>query len=95
MKTVFKFPLCSLDDIRDNIVVTMPGKATILSVGIQKGVLCMWALVDPVSKPAERRFRIAGTGHPLGSETMVFLGTTSMMGGDLIWHLFEVLAPAS
>ena len=88
MKTVFKFAL----DAEDYVDVAMPAGAKILHVGGQMGRIYIWALVDPNERQQLRRFRIAGTGHPISDEesTLFYLGTIHLAGDALIFHVFEV-----
>lgn len=86
--SVYKYP------IRPNDIVELdlPSGAELLKVADQKGTVCMWALVDP-SMPTERRkFRMAGTGHPIlePAEYLVHVDSWLMAGGSLVFHLFEI-----
>lgn len=88
MTTVFKYPV----EITDNVFVEMPVGAEILCVQLQRGVPCIWAKVDPKVVTSRRRFRWAGTGHPLNPERdHRYVGTVQMEDGALVFHLFEVL----
>jgi hypothetical protein len=62
MKTVWKFPI---NNIADYVTLDMPIGAKVLTVQIQQGIPCIWALVDTNTKTEHRRFRIAGTNHDL------------------------------
>jgi len=90
MMRVYKFPT-PIADLDDYIDVSMPRHAQILRVDIQGDALCIWALVDPESLLCTRRFRVAGTGHPI-TETenglLTFRGTFYL--GYLVFHVFEV-----
>lgn len=89
---VWKFPVWDGGDYSD---VDMPVGAQILTVQFQEGSgACIWALVDPQRSIERRRFRIAGTGHPINDPLLHYLGTFQMMGGALIFHVFEIAAPA-
>lgn len=92
--TVWKFPF----DIEDDIGVEMPRGARVLHVDAQFGRPCLWALVAPAAPKEVRRFRLAGTGHPLPPlDRVIFdwihVGSFQMAGGQLVWHLFEVSPP--
>ena len=79
-------------EIVDYVNFDIPKEGKILSVQIQHGTTCIWVLIDP-SQPKEKRyFKIAGTGHPITEpiETLDFIGTFQMVGGSLIFHLFEL-----
>ena len=90
MRTIWKFdrPLSSLDDV---IHIEMPRGAKVLSVGNQNGKLAIWAEVDTdySHRTETRRFRVAGTGHPL-NETCRFIGTVQFESGSLVFHIYEM-----
>lgn len=84
--TVWKFDV-KLDD---DTIVDMPQGAQVLSVQLQHGVPCVWALVDSDRPKVERRFSWRGTGHPCdGLVAKMFVGSIQMHGGSLIFHLFD------
>ena len=85
MKTVYKYPF----NIEDNFSLSMPEGAMIIYAECQHGVPCLWAFVDTLKRTVERKFRLAGTGHPI-IENIEHIGSFKMFDGDLIWHLFEV-----
>lgn len=59
--TIWKFPLSTTD----RQVLAMPRGATLLSVQIQRGVPCLWALVDSTSPMGKRYIAVYGTGNPI------------------------------
>jgi hypothetical protein len=61
-------------------------EAKIVTVAMQGGVLCFWAIVDPARKKVSRSFSVIGTGYeiPKFSE---YVGTA--FDGGFVWHLFE------
>ena len=72
--------------------VRMPTGAEVLSVQTQRETPCIWALVNPDAPPENRRFEVYGTGQPINlSRPLKPLGTVQMMGGYLIFHVFEVI----
>ena len=89
MKTIWKYELRAAGE---QCHIVPPG-AKSLSVQVQKGVPCVWMLVDPdaATDPRNtRRFFIFGTGHPIpDSEDLSFIGTFQLDDGDLVFHLFE------
>ena len=86
MVTIWKFPI----PITDHFEITMPEGSQVLSFQTQKGEPYIWVLVDPSQLPGSKKFRLAGTGHMIEEEGgYKYIGSTQMMGGDLIWHLFE------
>jgi len=88
MLTVYKYEL-KPDDYID---IHLPEDSQILTVQSQFDRPCLWALVNPENKSIVRRFRLAGTGHPIkeNKTALFYHGTFQLMGGSLIFHLFEV-----
>jgi hypothetical protein len=86
---VWKFPI----EYNDEIEVKMPAGARLLHVAEQYDAPCIWALVDPSADRVTRRFRLAGTGHPINipMNKLVHVGTLLIRGGQLVFHLFEIV----
>lgn len=87
---VWKFAT-ALCDVTDVTELDMPEGAKVLSAVNQRETLCIYAECDPQARVVKRRFRVAGTGHPL--EQLVnrrFIGTVVFMGGDLVFHVWEL-----
>lgn len=85
-KRVFKYPF----DVQDDVSITMPKGARILTVAAQYDRPCVWAEVNPDASPETRQFRLSGTGHALGNdEGLPYVGTFQLYGGMLVFHLFE------
>ncbi len=83
---IWKFDL----EITDTQHVILPMDARLLSVGNQRGNLCLWAIVNPVKAMETRCIEIIGTGNPI--EKLVgfhreFLGTIVI--DPFVWHVFE------
>lgn len=80
-----------IDDAEHDL--SMPAGANVLHVGQQSKIeVCFWALVVPDAIRVVRRFRVFGTGQPLGNASGVlldYLGTT--LAPPFVWHLFELL----
>lgn len=82
--TIWKFVLPFLGEG----VIQMPAVSSVLHVGAQGGHICVWALVSPTAPEEQRRFLIAGTGHPLPSEgSWSYIG--SVQQDEHVWHIFE------
>jgi hypothetical protein len=78
----------------DHFTLALPRYAKILSFQAHGGQPQLCALVDPEEKALQsREFRFAGTGHSIKeSDTdLSYIGTCQMLGGDLMWHLFEII----
>jgi len=89
MKKIFKYTL----QVVDEQSVIMPIGAEILSVGLQRGEIVVYALVVPVDENAcqqSRRFSVRGTGHEAGNlDNYNFLGTViDDTTRNLVWHIF-------
>ena len=86
-KVIWKYPV----PVTDLFEVEMPIGAEVITVQMQGGAPYMWALVDSNRELETRFFRVAGTGNPLPDTMDLFgyLGTFQMLGGQLVWHLFE------
>lgn len=89
---VFKYPV-PIGVGTDEFTLNLPDGARPLSFQAQRGEAMLWALVDPDAKPTRRRFRVAGTGHPIATpvERLRFIGTSQF--GSLVFHLFEIVEP--
>jgi hypothetical protein len=61
----------------------------ILCVQVQHGVPRIWARVSPDAPMQTRHFRVAGTGHNLGSNVGRYIGTVQLEWGSLVLHVFE------
>lgn len=85
MNTIWKFPL-AITDIQN---VMLPEGAVILSAQSQRDNLCLWALVSPDAPKQRREIEILGTGNPVPDVKRRYISTTQMLGGDLVWHVFE------
>ncbi len=83
-RTVWKYDV----PLNDVVEVQMPQGSRILKFDTQQGVLTLWALVSPEFTPERRRFRLAGTGHPLPEGSLDYIG--SCLQGPFVWHLFEL-----
>ena len=87
MKVVWKYKL----EIDDEVIILMPKGTKVLTVQVQDGAPCIWAAVDPNEKKEMRKFRIAGTGHPIDDTTVGgYIGTVQLHDGRLVLHVFEI-----
>jgi len=50
----------------------------------------LYALVDLDAKLETRKFRFAGTGHPIKERDLKYIGTFQLQGGNFVGHLFEI-----
>jgi len=84
MKRIYKYPI----PVDDRIVIKMPEGAFVMSVQMQKSEPQIWVLCNPDKPLKERIFYLFGTGMEVSQE-FVYLGTFQMLGGSLVYHLFE------
>ncbi len=84
MKTIWKYPI----EIHEYFCIEMPIDAKILTIQNQKGIICMWALVNPDKRLERRCFRIYPTGQPVEFYGD-YIGTFQISDGDIVLHLFE------
>jgi len=85
MISIFKYPV----NITDEQMVAMPKGAEILSVQVQHGSACLWAMVNTENPNTFRRINIKGTGHPIHGELGTFIGTVQFDNGVLVFHVFD------
>jgi hypothetical protein len=84
MKTVNKYIIRIIDDQ----TFTIPA-CEILSVQMQRGLLCMWAKVDTLAPIEKIRIIIRGTGHPLPSGALRHIAT--IQDDTIVWHVFQAI----
>ncbi len=74
----------------------MPIGAELLTVQIQGGKPCLWAMVDPAKDQSERHIEIFGTGNPIEESILErkYIGTYQLHGGSLVFHVFELIVPS-
>lgn len=89
MRKVYKYPLV----LDDEFTLALPAGAQPLSYGFQAGKPVLWVLVDPdETRIVNRRFLLAGTGHPIERAVNRLLYVNTAFVRDLVFHLFEVLS---
>ena len=84
---IWKYPL----EVTDLTALAMP-PGILLTVQMQHGKPCLWALVDETKKDTDtKRIAIYGTGNPMPDDPGRYIATFQVMGGDLVFHAFELL----
>ena len=83
-KSIWKYDL----EIDDEQSIDVPEGAKMLTAQIQKGNLCVWAIVDPRSEKKPRKFYVFGTGHHNDFAGKDYLGTVQIHEGNLVFHVF-------
>lgn len=76
--------------IADRQVVNLPRGANILTVQAQGQTAQLWALCDSNAPFEPRQIAIYGTGNALPEVVGAYIGTFQMLGGALVWHVFEI-----
>jgi len=84
MIKIFKYEI----PVNDEIELDLPKGAKVLTIQLQKGVPCIWMLVNPDLSTEKRLFWLYGTGMEVKQTHLNYLGSFQMLGGDLIFHLF-------
>lgn len=95
MRTIHKQSF-GLMDIKENMTISVPAKAELLSVGEQHGELAFWysrSLED--GEETQITVRIVGTGSIIedsSSDNKIYdhIGTVSFNRGTFILHVFQV-----
>lgn len=86
MQTIWKTAL----KVADEQEIEVPSGAEFLTARDQKEEVCIWFRCDPDAPKVNRRISIRGTGHSApSSEDGRYLGTAFLLGGSLVFHVFE------
>lgn len=89
-RTIWKYELNG----NDRQVFNMPRGAEILTVQVQAGKPCIWALGDPNVGLKGRLIELVGTGHQIindNGDERKYIGTYQLSGGALVVHVFEIV----
>lgn len=91
MRVIYKWPLA----ITDYQEITAPIIEQVLTVQMQNGVPCLWAVVrepdvPPRSVPVAPRLGVfvVGTGNPIPDEAEDANYVGTIQQGPLVWHVF-------
>jgi hypothetical protein len=90
MRKVLKYSLLDAAKYVGAFAIQMPHGARVLTIQLQHGEPMMWALVDPEAPLVTRQFVVKGTGWDVEHDALVYVGTYQQVGGEYVWHLFEV-----
>lgn len=70
----------------------MPDGAQVVSVQLQDGIICVWAIVETDYMPQPHEFSIFGTGQPLpeafNPNRLAERHLASVQQGPFVWHVF-------
>lgn len=88
MQSVHKYTI----PVKDYFSLNLPKGAKVLTVREQYNEPQLWALVEKGVSTEKRNFRLAGTGHLIeeAPDTLNYIGTFQLDGGDYIGHVFEI-----
>lgn len=81
MITIWKYPLA----VTDNQEISLPVGANLLTIQLQNGRPCLWALVNTGAAQKRVRIQIRGTGHP-ADDVGRYIATFQL--GPLVFHCF-------
>jgi len=77
-------------EVTDRQVVELPEGAKLLSVQMQHGRPCLWALVNELAKIEKIVVAIYGTGNPMPEDPGVYISTFQIPEHGLVFHAFEI-----
>ena len=88
--TIWKYPI----EIKDEHEIEIPSPAIPLAFQMQNGKPTLWCLVNPEMGMVKKKFHLAGTGHKIFNilEELKYIGTTQLLHGMLVYHLFEIVS---
>lgn len=69
--------------------IEVPAGAELLCAREQFEEICVWFRCDPTAPKEKRDIAIVGTGHDAPGSEGRYLGTASLRGGALMFHVFE------
>lgn len=85
-KIIYKYPL----QVQDKQTIKLPSGYKILTVQVQDGIPCLWAMVDTSIDCVEVNIITHGTGNGIfGNEELRYIGTYQLNNGVLVFHVFE------
>lgn len=85
MESIFKYEL----GVTHEQIITMPAKAKLLSIQVQKGLVQLWALVDLNEPIKGRKIRTIGTGYQIHEYPGEYITTYQLEDGSLVYHVFD------
>lgn len=87
MATIWKYDVPT----DQSFTLKIPAGSQVLCVQVQHNSPRIWVLVHAPNAPEDtRRFVVVGTGADVpNSLALAYVGTFQMVGGSLVFHLFE------
>lgn len=89
MRTIYKYPLGHASSV-GSFTLDMKEGAEILTVQLQDGKACVWAVVDPKAPVVARTLAIVGTGRRMPEGEVDYINTFQLVDMGLVWHLFDL-----
>jgi hypothetical protein len=83
---IHKFPI----QVSEYQEITMPGLIDVLSMGVQREVICLWAECFIDGEPRKAKIAVRPTGSCAPKEYKKFLGTAMLQGGSLVLHIYQL-----
>lgn len=81
-------------EITDSQEIEVPEGAIFLCAREQGDHVCVWFRCNPSADKVKRTIWMRGTGHDAPEfRDAFYLGTAIILGGQLVWHVFEQIAP--
>ncbi len=94
MRTVFKYPIheattkLNVPTLSHGEYV-LPFKEQVLKVGVQRGVICVWVMVDDDKPTREVEINMFGTGHScFDFLPKHYIGSALLRNENFVFHLF-------
>lgn len=78
--------------VADRQCIQIPAGAKLLDVQVQHGAPCLWVLCDEKQAAKPRHIAIYCTGNPMPDSPGDYIATFQLLGGDVVFHAFEVSA---
>ena len=89
MRTIYKYTLSVKDEQTLNIPLAEGRIDSILCIDAQRGVPCLWAMVDTTYPATNVVVSTRGTGHSCaGIKQEMYIGTYQLQYGDIVFHVF-------
>lgn len=90
---LLKFNFCPAEEIE----LTMPKGAQVVSVISLRDAPGVWALVDPAAPLETRRFRTVAAERSITDlpDNLRFVGSFSRARGDVVFHFFEIVGSSN
>lgn len=83
MRTIHKYPMSFATQQK----IEIHGFADIISLQMQNGVPCLWAMVDTKNEKIPVNFRVYGTGQEIPIN-LKLKPIGSVQCGEYVWHVF-------